>query len=1695
MKHFFRGGEGMSCGQSDRVNELSSYQDPIDKNKNRLLHFVRSDEGEMERNDERECSDEGGESLRTMFGLASPLLRPYTTDLPCFDHRFTTFASGMLGQTVVKRWFTHGQTPKLVRSRYGSGQEQGGYEALRLAPTVYQLSSAQVLPWFCFCSNVLRSAPDRSVMRLRSSSENYRSAIGGSSGKGRTRSGLGRCQVGTLFGYLPPFARYFIASEATDRQTTGKEQATDRQRTGKEKANKYQAKPKSSPEKEQGTSKEQVEIKQGISKASVWSFNTLFIHCYYLAHTWGILREYTEDASTVVTGWFGRNSRQRRTWVQACSGFVRRLFGAYSVVRRSAVEGESNTTRRSLEAVPNQSRSSVEGKSKSSRSLVEEESKDCRKGSRLPLNFLRTVYEPETCIKGTGNKHKRYITDTCLTHVQHNNGTCSTHQPHMNDTTKCSSEGYGDGLSDRLLLSLGRYRSDEMVLGTKKLTERYCKGTGKVLNSGGKGTGEVLESYQRGTKEVQAASRSVVDLERDGDCFGVVPTSNNNESVANDLRMNRLILRSFRSLCEDFRAKMESMVVKENRGRQIALKQANPFARFLDISISLCCSRYDERGNQGDYIKRLKAYSLRLIAAMIFMLFSGLGLSGAVVQSPQHRGVIQSKQESVLRGVVLSEVDGSPVANATISVGGKTVHSAKDGTFSIAVDNRTGVLKASCIGFDDRAIDYDLSTMLIRVALTPSAHAIEQVDVVSTGYQKLPKERATGSFVQIDNKLLNRKVSTNVLERLADVTPGLIFNNGKGGAARMRVRGETTLQSNASVLIVVDNFPYEGDIANINPNDVETITVLKDAAAASIWGARAGNGVIVITTKRYNGATAPRLSFNANTTLGQKPDLHYQPLMSIPEFIETEKMLFGRGFYNTYENSLNKVPLNPVVELLIEKRNNPSRADEIDREIEKMKGYDVRSDYEKYLYRSPLLQQYALRAEGGNGNNRYFASFGYDLNQSEVIGNSSGRFTGTAGNIMGFFKDKLTVSAQASFSLNNIVNNGLKEVTYSSHRGIPSTKIYPYARLADEQGNPLAMLKNYSSRYLTSVANDGLLDWSYVPLADRDELDNTTVAKDLRLDAGLSYKLLKGVNLQALYQYGTSNSLNRDHNSVDTYYTRNEINRFSIRNTATGAMQYPMPMGGILDENRTEVYSHNLRLQGDFNFVLADVHSLNGLAGYEIRDQRVSGMKSRLYGYDEEIGLSKSVDYTKYYTAYFNPYSNYNMIPYMNSETGAIDRFRSVFANASYSYDGRYVATGSLRFDESNLFGVNANQKRVPLYSVGLGWHLSKEDFFKVEGVDRLYLRATYGKSGNVDRSLTAYTTAFYSPNDYLTRLPYASIWTPRNPDLRWEKVATYNLGLDFSVLKGRITGSADYYNKDGRDVISPMAMPATVGIKTVTGNFGRTNARGFELVLNTVPIDGAVRWSNQLLFNTVSDKVVEYKGEPHTGVRVMGSSDGLTRYPIEGKPLWALYSLPWGGLDATNGDPIGYLNGELSKDYAKIIGAVTMDNIQYNGPVRPTRYGSFRNAIAWKGVELSFMLTYRGGYYYRDPVLYYDDLLQGFPINGAFDRRWKQPGDEKITSVPSMPDNVVTRRDVFYAYSDVRIFRADHIRLQDIRLSYDLPVRHWGIKGIEHASVYAYANNLGLIWKKSNTEYDPDFANVDYLPIRSFSIGINFTL
>ena len=260
-----------------------------------------------------------------------------------------------------------------------------------------------------------------------------------------------------------------------------------------------------------------------------------------------------------------------------------------------------------------------------------------------------------------------------------------------------------------------------------------------------------------------------------------------------------------------------------------------------------------------------------------------------------------AQAQTILKGRIISATDSLPLPGASIRIQGNNTgqSTAADGSFSISI-NEDNVLHVSYLGYQSREINLRLQhDNPLLILLQENENRLSEV-VVSTGYQSLPKERATGSFVQVDNELLNRRVSTDVLSRLEDAVPGLVFN--RQGDSRISIRGQSTISANAEPLIVLDNFPYEGDINSINPNDIESITVLKDAAAASIWGARAGNGVIVINTKKGRYKQALKVAVNSSVNIGARPDLFYEPKISSSDYIAMEQLLFSRGFYKASRN-------------------------------------------------------------------------------------------------------------------------------------------------------------------------------------------------------------------------------------------------------------------------------------------------------------------------------------------------------------------------------------------------------------------------------------------------------------------------------------------------------------------------------------------------------------------------------------------------------------------------------------------------------------------------------------------------------------------------------------------------------------------------------------------------------------------------
>lgn len=1030
----------------------------------------------------------------------------------------------------------------------------------------------------------------------------------------------------------------------------------------------------------------------------------------------------------------------------------------------------------------------------------------------------------------------------------------------------------------------------------------------------------------------------------------------------------------------------------------------------------------------------------------------------------------------------LVDEKGLGVPNATVRVLGEKRYtfSDRDGDFELSAVRASDTLVISCVGFRPLRTLVGKGGDLGRVNLVGDDTQLSDVEVVSTGYQQVPRERATGSFVQVDGKLLNRRTSTNVLERLEGVTSGLSFNrntstsNGSNPSA-LSVRGRSTIFANPNPLIVVDNFPFSGDLSSINPNDIASVTVLKDAAAASIWGALSGNGVIVITTKKGRAGAAPMVEFNANVTFSERPDLYSMPRLSSSSFIEVEKFLFDKGYYNSRISSTARPVLSPVVELLIKRRSGELSAAELDRRLVEYAAIDTRDDLEKYFYRPALNQQYSLGVLGGSENHTYYFSTGLDRNLTNLTGNDFSRVSVSGSNTFLFAKKKLEWTSAIYYNRNRTPGNGMS-----------STFGYPYLSLLGSDGTHASIPYLYRKPYLDTLGKGKLLDWGYRPLDELEENDNLTTLTEYRLNTLLKYSLISGLDASLQYQYNEGNSVQRILNGLKKFYTRDYINRFTQVGTG-GVYTRLVPVGGILDNRSVVTLSHNLRGQLAFNRTLGGKQSISAIVGMEAREVSADASTGRLYGYSE-TGASGAVNFQGTFPTL--PAGSTGMIEQGVSQLRTSNRFVSSFANAAYTYDNRYTFSASARKDESNVFGAMANQKGIPLWSVGASWELSRESFYHLEALSYLRLRVTRGYQGNVDNTLSPQVTV--STNPLLLNIAgsaYSVLSNPPNPDLRWEKIGMFNVGLDFRFQGNRIQGTLEFFQKSGKDLIGVSTIDPTTGVQTFKGNSADMKVSGLDVTLNTKNLTGWFNWSSVFLFSLARDQVSKYLLRPSTLSAAL--TGGMS--PIVGNPLYSVYALEWAGLNAS-GSPQVLLNGQPSAAYPTIFNSADLSSLKYMGPANPPVFGSLRNDFDLGRWSLSVNIAYKFGHYFRSPGLGYDNIFTGGISyqDEEYLSRWQKPGDELITHVPAMIYPANANRDRAYNYADILVEKGDHIRLQDINISYTLALPKSGKGMFRSLRVFTYLNNLGIIWRANKLGLDPDYLTAAYTNPKTISIGIN---
>lgn len=1034
-----------------------------------------------------------------------------------------------------------------------------------------------------------------------------------------------------------------------------------------------------------------------------------------------------------------------------------------------------------------------------------------------------------------------------------------------------------------------------------------------------------------------------------------------------------------------------------------------------------------------------------------------------------------------INGKVFDEQTKMPLGGVTVMVNsGKSVMTDASGFFYLSLEKGDSAVLISRAGYNEMSVSGQ-SMQSHSFYLKPNTITIEEV-TVSTGYQQLPKERATGSFEKIDNTLFNRSTGTNILNRLEGVTSGLYVSK-VTGTPEFFIHGLSTIQGNTAPLIILDNFPYDGDISTINPNDVESITVLKDAAAASIWGASAGNGVVVITSKKAKYLQAVRLTLNSTIIIEDKADIFKdRGFISSPEYIGMEKFLFAQGKYDGDLSDNNVYPVvSPVVEILAKQRAGILSAAQADEQINALSKYDVRNDYKKYIYRKAVTHQYNLQLSGGGDRISYLLSGGWDQGLTGIVGNDFRRATFFSAVNLKPVKG-LEVSGSVNYTDSKISNNGSAVIS----PGTGKIQLYPYARLADDNGNALSVVKDYRMGYIDTAGAGILKDWHYRPLDELQQHDIRNMGQDMIGRLGLKYTFSRQWSAELRGQYEKNIMENRALYDANSYYARNLINRYSNIN---GTIVTPnIPNGGILDEKYSSISAYNARAQVNYDAVAGKHHRFNMMAGAETRENRISSQGTRVYGYNDNLLTYADVNYVTNFKLYGRLGSG--TVPSQNSFAGILNRYLSLYANGAWSYDNRYTLSASVRKDASNLFGVNTNQKWNPFWSTGFAWKASNESFYHLKWLPLLTTRATYGYSGNINNSLSALAIIAYGSASPVNNLPFALATQPSNPNLKWERTATTNLAVDFETWKGRVFGTVEYYLKKSSDLFMPVFIDPTIGTSGsyLTENGANLTTRGMDIRINTNCTIGQCRWETQVLLNYVRSKVTSYSYEnANKGVY---AGVGYTITPIAGKDPYALISYRWGGLDPATGDPLGYINGQLSNDYQALVQPGSFNDLVIEGTTRPPFFGSFRNSIYYRGFGLSVNIIAKWGYYFRRTGLQYDGLFNNWNLNEEYSQRWQKPGDEKITNVPSLLYPSDANRDKFYLNSEATVEKGDHIRLQDIRCSYDLQKGRHYLKMIQEAQCFLYANNLGILWRANKRGIDPDY-QVGLPASRSWSLGI----
>lgn len=1081
--------------------------------------------------------------------------------------------------------------------------------------------------------------------------------------------------------------------------------------------------------------------------------------------------------------------------------------------------------------------------------------------------------------------------------------------------------------------------------------------------------------------------------------------------------------------------------------------------------------------------------NMRRIECILLCLFIGI--------------LSMTAQTRTVTGSVFDKADNQPVIGATIAVmsaQGTVAHGTTtdlDGKFKLEVPSGTQNLTCRFMGYTTTTIHLQTGKDNYTVYMENDSKQLNEL--VVTGYQAIDRRKLTSAVTTI--KMSDEIIGgvNNIDQALAGQIAGLssVTSSGSPGApVKLRIRGTASLSGTQDPLWVLDGIPLEGtdipsmedlqdidniyqtSIAGINPQDIESITVLKDAAATAIYGARAANGVIVITTKKGK-AGKPQINFSMKLTYNPKTDIDRLNLLNSDEKVDLELGLLQSDYtYRENKGDVARIIAGYGLTDAYKAGGWNALSPEAQADINALRA--VNTDWNDILFRGVFNQEYNVSLSGGSEKATYYSALGYYVEQGNVESVKNDRFNLT-------LKTDYRINSKLKVGASVFANRRKQRSYLTYNEGFTNPVYYsrianPYMRPFDDEGNYI-----YDTNVQHRQGDDIVPDFNIFEERANTSNENTFTSLMSIFDA--EFKWNEHFKITSQFGLQWDENMIEKYAGQDSYAMRREKEQHQYNGTTV------LPEGGSnkITENHSSQWTW--KAMAEYQNRFKDIHELELMAGTEIRHNEDKSLYSAVYGYDARTLTSKPIIFPNEEKAESVP---------LHTETYLENAFVSWFATGSYTLLHRYTLGGSIRFDGSDIFGVAKKYRYLPLYSVSGLWRISDEPFMKnVTVINNLGLRASYGLQGNIDKNTSPYLIGIY---DQTTILPGNSEDAIRpssapNPDLRWEKTQSANIGMDLSLWDNIISLSVDYYYRKGTDLIGLRMLPLETGYTSTTVNWAQMENEGVEVALTTRNIHTKdFTWFTNLNFgyndNTVLRETV---------------AENAIKPSREGYSVGAIFAYKTAGLD-DEGYPLFLTQDgrkvtateffKLNNAGASTLSAEEQRNLySYIGSTEPKVSGGFMNTFKYKRVTLGINCIFNFGMYVQTTPTYdptnYD---RGLNSNRDILNRWTP--DHTNTTLPKLMTENDGRTGEYLRYKEQNLFREldiwvkkqNYFRFESIRLGYELPEKWLKPVGIKSASVSLEGRNLWVIASNYHNYLDPETMGNPYAaPIpKSFIFGLN---